>query len=192
VDIQFEARKAAARQIAAAKLGLVAAGGDAPELLEPLEAVLDQATPWAHFGVVRIGVVRSAFAGMTAMAPPSLRMARKASLSNALSAIRASKSDAGEEWRDADAVVTLAVQGDETRQIAQRVDARDDLDGQPAARGADGLILSPLFAPALSAVKNGCGRDIGFSADGGSISARMVVMRARQSIASQASSLRKL
>jgi len=44
----------------------------------------------------------------------------------------------------------------------------------------------------LSAVKNGCGRHIGFSADGGSISARIVVMRARQSMASQASILRKL
>jgi hypothetical protein len=39
-----------------------------------------------------MGVLRSAFAGMTAIAPRSFSVARNASLSNALSAMRASKS----------------------------------------------------------------------------------------------------
>jgi hypothetical protein len=54
-----------------AGVGFVVAGGDAAELLEPLETILDQVTP-----LVLFGVVRSALAGMTAMAPRSFRMAR--------------------------------------------------------------------------------------------------------------------
>ena len=56
--------------------------------------------------------------------------------------------DAGYERIDAKTVVTMAGQQDEARQIAQRVDESDNLGGQPAARPADRLILSPPFAPA--------------------------------------------
>ena len=56
------------------------------------------------------------------------------------------KIDARYERLDPDAIVPL--QQDEARQIAQRIDERDDLGGQPSARPADGLILSPPFAPA--------------------------------------------
>jgi hypothetical protein len=55
--------------------------------------------------------------------------------------------DARDQWFDADTVVTLAGQQDKARQVAQRVDESDDLGGQPAARFADSLILSPPFAP---------------------------------------------
>ena len=58
------------------------------------------------------------------------------------------KIDARDERLDADAVVTLAGQQDKARQIAQRIDESDDLGGQPSTRPADGLILSPPFAPA--------------------------------------------
>ena len=56
--------------------------------------------------------------------------------------------DARYERLDADAVVTLARQQDEARDIAQRIDKRDDFGRQAAARAANGLILSPPFAPA--------------------------------------------
>ena len=58
------------------------------------------------------------------------------------------KIDAGDQRLNADAVVTLAGQQDEAREIAQRIDERDELGGQPAAGAANGLILSPPFAPA--------------------------------------------
>ena len=58
------------------------------------------------------------------------------------------KIDAGDERLDADAVVTLAGQQDKARQIAQRIDESGELGGQPSTRPADGLILSPPFAPA--------------------------------------------
>ena len=45
------------------------------------------------------------------------------------------------------AVVPLARQQDEVDQVAERIDQRDDLGGQPAARAPDGLVLRPPFAP---------------------------------------------
>jgi hypothetical protein len=48
----------------------------------------------------------------------------------------------------ADAVVALAREQDESRQIAQGIDKRHDLGRQSAARLADGLILSPPYGMA--------------------------------------------
>ena len=56
-------------------------------------------------------------------------------------------SDIRHESLNADDVVTLARQQHEAGQIAERVDERRDLGRQAAARFADGLILSPPFAP---------------------------------------------
>jgi hypothetical protein len=44
--------------------------------------------------------------------------------------------------------VTLARKKNEADQVAQSVDERHGFGGQAAARFADGLILSPPFAPA--------------------------------------------
>jgi hypothetical protein len=71
-----------------------------------------------------MGVLRSALAGMTAAAPRSLRVARK--VEGLVGDERADR-DAGEKRLDADAVVPLAGQQDEARQIAQRIDKSDDL-----------------------------------------------------------------
>jgi hypothetical protein len=43
--------------------------------------------------------------------------------------------------------VALAGQEHEAHQVAQRIDQRDNLGGQSAARASDGLMLSPPFAP---------------------------------------------
>ena len=61
--------------------------------------------------------------------------------------MRALEIDASDQRLGADAVVALAREQDEARQIAQRIDKRHDLGRQSAARLADGLILSPPFAP---------------------------------------------
>jgi hypothetical protein len=41
----------------------------------------------------------------------------------------------------------LACQQDEVDQVAERIDQRDDLRGQAAARAPNGLALRPPFAP---------------------------------------------
>ena len=56
--------------------------------------------------------------------------------------------DAGDQRFDADAIVPLTRQQDEARQIAERIDKRDDFGRQTAARSPDCLILSPPLAPA--------------------------------------------
>src|SRR5579871_264087 len=48
---------------------------------------------------------------------------------------------------NADAVVTVAWKKNEADQVAQSVDEHQGFGGQAAARSADGLILSPPFAP---------------------------------------------
>ena len=55
--------------------------------------------------------------------------------------------DAGNESVKAGDVVPLAWQRHEADQIAERIDDHRDLGRQAAARFADGLILSPPFAP---------------------------------------------
>ena len=55
--------------------------------------------------------------------------------------------DAGHESVKADDVVPLAWQEHEADQIAKRIYDDRDLRRQAAARFADGLILSPPFAP---------------------------------------------
>ena len=56
--------------------------------------------------------------------------------------------DAGDQRFDAEAVVSLTRQQGEARQIAERIDKRDDFGCQTTARSPDGLILSPPLAPA--------------------------------------------
>ena len=55
--------------------------------------------------------------------------------------------DAGDENVEARNVVPLARQEHEAHQIAERVNERCNLRRQAAARLADGLVLSPPFAP---------------------------------------------
>ena len=53
----------------------------------------------------------------------------------------------GNERRNTDRIVAMARQQDEAHEIAERIGHREDF-GRPAAfRLADGLILSPPFAP---------------------------------------------
>jgi len=55
--------------------------------------------------------------------------------------------DAGHESLETGDVMPLAGQQHEADQIAERIDDHRDLRRQAAARFADGLILSPPFAP---------------------------------------------
>ena len=129
-------------------VGFVVAGGDAAELFDPLEEVLDEMPPLIHLGVVRdrrfaVGLGRNDGDRATVFE----RRAQGVVVER-LVGKEGIEIDASDKRVDADAVVTLARQKDKARQIAQRVDERDDLGGQPAARAANGLILSPPFAPA--------------------------------------------
>src|ERR1700716_2632683 len=57
------------------------------------------------------------------------------------------KIEACDQRLDTDTVVTLAGQKDEANEMAEGIDQGHDFGGQAATRAADGLILSPPFAP---------------------------------------------
>ena len=68
-------------------------------------------------------------------------------LSKALSAISASNVDTLDERRNADRVEALSRQQHEAHEIAERVGERQDFGRHAAFGAADGLALSPPFAP---------------------------------------------
>src|SRR5713101_3506659 len=130
-----------------ALVGFVGAHGDALELLELAEEVLDQMTPFIHLGIdlERGGAARmlrdhdltAAFVevGDDIVAVEGLVGDQRAEL------------DALDERRDPHRVVALSRQQDESDEIAERIGEGQDL-GRHAALGlAYGLALSPPFAP---------------------------------------------
>ena len=128
-----------------AGVGLVVSSGDPAELLEPLEEVFDQVTPFVHLGVVRDRRFAVRLRRNDGQGASFIESGAQAVLVERLVGDESIKIDARYKRLDPDAVVPLARQQDEARQIAQRIDERDDLGRQPAARPADGLILSPLL-----------------------------------------------
>jgi hypothetical protein len=75
-----------------ALIGFIVTCRDASVLLEPLEAVLDEMSPFVHLGVVRNRGFAVRLGRYDGIAPRSFNWARSLSLSKALSAISASKS----------------------------------------------------------------------------------------------------
>src|SRR6185437_5883205 len=129
-----------------ALIGFVGAHGDAFELFEFGEEVLDQTPPFVHLLVdgerrcparmLRDDDLGSALAqlGDDRVAVESLVGDQRVKLHSV------------DQRRDADRVETLARQQHEAYEIAERIGQRQDF-GHPAFRSADGLTLSPPFAP---------------------------------------------
>src|SRR5580704_8078228 len=80
---------------------------------------------------------------MTAMAPPAVEFGAQRIVVEGLVGEQGADDDAADQRFDADAVVSLTRQQDEARQIAERIDKRDDFGRQTTARSPDCLILSP-------------------------------------------------
>src|SRR5713101_6201679 len=130
-----------------ALVGFVGAHGDTLELLELAEEVLDQMTPFVHLGV---DLERGATA----------RMLRDHNLGAALVEVgddvvaveglvsdQGTELDALDQRRDSHRVVALSRQQHESDEVAQGIGEGQDF-GRHAALGfADGLALSPPFAP---------------------------------------------
>ena len=142
-------RERVVEAVAAAKLASVlSSGGDTAELLDPLEEVLVEVTPFVHLGVMRDRRLAVRLRRDDGGGAAIFQGGAQAVVVEGLVGDESIKIDARYERLDADAVVTMARQQDEARHATQRIDEGDDLGGQPAARPADGLILSPPFAPA--------------------------------------------
>jgi hypothetical protein len=130
-----------------AGIGLFVARGDPSKRLDGAEEVFDEVAPLVFFRVMR-GVSSGSLAQRDDSLDACARQARAQPAGiESLVADEGQAGDAGHENIKAGDVVTLPWQQHKAHQIAERVDERCNLCRQAAARLADGLILSPPFAP---------------------------------------------
>jgi hypothetical protein len=130
-----------------AGVSLVVASGEAPELLEALEAVLDEMAPSIHVLVVRDRRITARHGRNNSESATLGQFGPQCVVVERLVGEECIELDVFDQRRDTDAVMTLAGQQDEANQIAEGIDESHDLRRQPAARFAYGLIESPPFAP---------------------------------------------
>jgi hypothetical protein len=130
-----------------AGIGLFITCGDASERLDGAEEVLDDVAPLILFRVMR-GVSSGPLAqrNHSLDVPASQTLAQPVRIERFI-ANEGEAADAGHEYVKACDVVTLAWQENEAHQVAKRVDERRNFCRQTPARLADGLFLSPPFAP---------------------------------------------
>src|SRR3979490_2970928 len=130
-----------------ALVGFVGACADTFEFLELAEEVLDQMTPFVHLGV---DVQRHAAA----------RVLRNHDLGTALIEIgddvvaveglvgdQRAEFDPRDERGNADGIEALSRQQDESDEVAQGIGEGEDFGRHASLGAADGLALSPPFAP---------------------------------------------
>jgi hypothetical protein len=130
-----------------ALVGLLVARGNASKGFYAAEEVFDEMPPLVFFSVM-LGISAGPLAerndGLHVVGAQSF--AQPAGIKS-LIADQGQAMDTGHESVKADDVVPLARQEHEADQIAERIYDHRDLRRQAAARFADGLILSPPFAP---------------------------------------------
>ena len=130
-----------------APVGLLIACGNASKGFYAAEEVFDEMPPLVFFSVMR-GISAGSLAerndGLHVVGAQSF--AQPAGIKS-LVTDQGQAMDAGHESVKAGDVVPLARQEHEADQIAERIYDDRDLRRQAAARFADGLILSPPFAP---------------------------------------------
>jgi len=126
---------------------LVASHCDAFEFLQLAEEVLDQVAPFVN---VLVDIERLGAPLM--LRDDDLRSALVQVFDDpigieSLVGDQAAEFDVLDQGRDADGVKAMAGQQDEPHQVSERVGQREDFGGPAPLRLADGLILSPPFAP---------------------------------------------
>lgn len=128
-------------------ISLFIACGDASKALHLTEEIFDEMTPLVFVPVMR-GMPTAALAKRN----DGLNMSPRQALAQPvgverLVADQGQTVDASHKSIEAGDVMTIARQQHETDQIAERIDDRRDLRRPATARFADGLFLSPPFAP---------------------------------------------
>ncbi len=130
-----------------ALVGLASAHGDAFELFEFAEEVLDEMPPLVHLQVdIERGEALWAL-GNDDLGPALVEFGDDPVGVEGLVAEQGIELDPGDQRRHSDGVVAVSRQQLETHEVTQGIAKREDF-GRPAALGlAYGLILSPPFAP---------------------------------------------
>src|SRR6201997_4485950 len=130
-----------------ALIGLVGAHGDAFELLEPSEEVLDQVPPFVHLLVDGERLCAARMLGDDDLGAARVELGDNGVAIECLVGDQRVEGQSLDERRHAHRVEALSGQQHEAHEIAERVGERQDFGGHAAFRTADGLALSPPFAP---------------------------------------------
>ena len=130
-----------------ALIGLVAAHGNAFEVLEFAEEVLDEVPPLVDLAVDCEGMASPWVLGDDDFCSPLIDIFDDPVGIKSLVSDQSTKLDVVDQRSDADRVEAMTGQQDEAHEIAERVCHRENFGGHAAFRLADGLILSPPLAP---------------------------------------------
>lgn len=126
-----------------ALVGFVCAHGDALELLELAEEVLDEMTPFVHLRFARQWFGAARMLGDDNPGATIVEVGDDGVAVEGLVGDQRAESDAVDERRHADGIVAMAGHQDEADKVAERVGQREDFGGHAALGTAYGLALSP-------------------------------------------------
>src|SRR4029077_17467590 len=132
---------------AEALVGFVGSHCDAFKLFEFAEEILDQMTPFVHLVVDRKRLGSSRMLRDDDLGAALVEIGDDGVAVESLVGDQGVKGEAVDEWFDADRIVPLTRQQNEAHEIAESVGKRQDLGRHAALGAADGLALSPPFAP---------------------------------------------
>jgi len=130
-----------------ALIGLVGAHGDAFELLELSEEVLDQVPPFVHLLVDGDWLCAARMLGDNDLGTARVKLGDDGVAIERLVGDQRVEGQSLDERRDAHRVKALSWQKHEAHEIAERISERKDFRGHAAFRAADRLVLRPPFAP---------------------------------------------
>jgi hypothetical protein len=130
-----------------ASVGLVASHGDALELLEFAEEVFDEMAPFVDVGVDLKRLAASRMLGDDDRRAALVEFFDDPVGVEGLVGDQPAKLDVLDQRREADRIVALAGEEFEADEVAEGVGESEDFGRQAAFRLADGLALSPPFAP---------------------------------------------
>ena len=129
-----------------ALIGLVGAHGDAFELLEPAEEVLDEMSPFVHLLVDSERLCASRMLGDDDLGAARIEFGDNVAVERFVGDQRV-ESQSLDDRRHAHRVEALSRQKYEAHEMAERIGERQDFGDHAALRTADRLALSPPFAP---------------------------------------------
>src|SRR5208282_1956328 len=130
-----------------ALIGFIGAHGDALELLELAEEILDQMSPFIHFLVDGERPCAARMLGDDDLGAALIEVGDDGVRVERLVGDERVELQSLDQRRDADGVETLPRQEYETHEVAERIGERKDFGGHAAFGAANGLALSPPFAP---------------------------------------------
>src|SRR5246500_5601546 len=130
-----------------ALIGLVGAHGDAFELLEPAEEVLDEMPPFVHLLIDGERLCAARMLGDDDLGAARVEIGDNGVAVERLVGDQRVEGQSLDERRHAHGVEALSRQKHEAHEIAERIGEGQDFGGHAALRTADRLTLSPPFAP---------------------------------------------